>query len=89
MTWLTAWELLPSRANRLVTTQVVDQLLSWRLRALRRWAIAVNELHPRHYYGEFVDAEMRRWDAGSTWGAIFVSPAMHRWHHARDVDRRG
>lgn len=36
----------------------------------------------RHYYGYFVHADLP-WTYGIL-GKIFVSPAMHRWHHARN-----
>ncbi len=36
----------------------------------------------RHYYGYFIHADLP-WTFGPL-GKIFVSPAMHRWHHATD-----
>jgi sterol desaturase/sphingolipid hydroxylase (fatty acid hydroxylase superfamily) len=50
------------------------------------WALAGN-VFVRHYYGYFIHA-----DAPFTLGKanlILNSPAMHRWHHARDVDGSG
>lgn len=82
MTWLTGNRFHP--VNRLVTTVVDNTALA--LLGAPPWAIAVNELI-RHYYGEFVHADLP-WTYGPL-GAIFVSPAMHRWHHARDVTGAG
>lgn len=82
LTWLTGNRFHP--VNRLVTT-VVDNVVLAVLGA-PPWAIAANELI-RHYYGEFVHADVP-WTYGPL-GAIFVSPAMHRWHHARDVSGAG
>lgn len=36
----------------------------------------------RHYYGYFIHADLP-WTFGPL-GKVFVSPAMHRWHHAVD-----
>lgn len=36
----------------------------------------------RHYYGYFIHADLP-WTYGP-FGRVFVSPAMHRWHHAAD-----
>lgn len=36
----------------------------------------------RHYYGYFIHADLP-WTYGR-FASIFVSPAMHRWHHAAD-----
>lgn len=44
------------------------------------WAIAMNNV-VRHYYGMLIHAELP-WTYG-VWGRVFVSPAMHRWHHVR------
>ena len=82
MTWLTGNRFHP--VNRLVTT-VVDNIVLAMLGA-PPWTIAANELI-RHYYGEFVHADLP-WTYGPL-GAIFVSPAMHRWHHAREVTGSG
>jgi sterol desaturase/sphingolipid hydroxylase (fatty acid hydroxylase superfamily) len=43
------------------------------------YAIIANNL-VRHYYGYYVHADLP-WTHGKL-GKIFVSPAMHRWHHA-------
>ena len=82
MTWLTGNRFHP--VNRLVTTIVDNTVLA--LLGAPAWAIAANEFI-RHYYGEFVHADLP-WTLGRL-GTIFVSPAMHRWHHARDVTGSG
>jgi len=41
----------------------------------------------RHYYGYFIHADLP-WTYGPL-STIFVSPAMHRWHHARDLRYAG
>jgi sterol desaturase/sphingolipid hydroxylase (fatty acid hydroxylase superfamily) len=82
MTWLTGNRFHP--VDRLVTTVVDNTALA--LLGVPVWAIAANELI-RHYYGEFLHADLP-WTYGRL-GSIFVSPAMHRWHHARDVTGSG
>jgi sterol desaturase/sphingolipid hydroxylase (fatty acid hydroxylase superfamily) len=50
------------------------------------WAQAGN-VFVRHYYGYFIHADVP-WTYGrGSW--LFNSPAMHRWHHARDVAGSG
>ena len=45
------------------------------------WALIVN-VNVRHFYGYLVHADVP-WTLGkANW--LFNSPAMHRWHHARD-----
>jgi sterol desaturase/sphingolipid hydroxylase (fatty acid hydroxylase superfamily) len=45
------------------------------------WALIVN-VNVRHFYGYVVHADVP-WTLGkANW--LFNSPAMHRWHHARD-----
>lgn len=82
MTWLTGNRFHP--ANRLVTAIIDNTVLA--LIGVPPWAMGVNELI-RHYYGEFLHADLP-WTYGRL-GAIVVSPAMHRWHHARDVTGAG
>jgi sterol desaturase/sphingolipid hydroxylase (fatty acid hydroxylase superfamily) len=41
----------------------------------------------RHFYGEFIHADFP-WTYGPL-GRVMVSPVMHRWHHARDVEGSG
>jgi len=43
--------------------------------------LLVNNL-VRHYYGMAIHADLP-WTYGQL-GKVFVSPVMHRWHHARD-----
>ena len=50
------------------------------------WALIANNL-VRHYYGEFIHADLP-WMYGR-FASVFVSPVMHRWHHARDVTGSG
>ena len=78
MTWLTLVRFHP--VNR-VTTAAVD-ITCLALLGFPAWALVANEL-VRHYYGEFIHAGVP-WTYGPLKGLI-VSPAMHRWHHARDV----
>jgi len=82
VSWLTGDRFHP--VNRLTTAIVDNTLLA--LLGAPAWAIAANELI-RHYYGEFIHADVP-WTYGRA-GALFVSPAMHRWHHARDVTGSG
>jgi len=50
------------------------------------WAILI-ALPIRHYYGHIIHADLP-WTLGPlNW--IFVSPAMHRWHHARQYSGKG
>jgi sterol desaturase/sphingolipid hydroxylase (fatty acid hydroxylase superfamily) len=50
------------------------------------WAQAGN-VFIRHYYGYLIHADVP-WTLGkASW--IFNSPAMHRWHHVRDVEGSG
>jgi sterol desaturase/sphingolipid hydroxylase (fatty acid hydroxylase superfamily) len=82
MTWLTGNRFHP--VNSLTTAVIDNAILA--LLGFPAWAITLNELI-RHYYGEFVHADLP-WTYGIL-GRIFVSPAMHRWHHARDVTGSG
>lgn len=78
MTWLTLERFHP--INR-ITTHVIDTGLLL-LVGLPAEAIVANNL-VRHYYGYLIHADLP-WTYGP-FGRIFVSPAMHRWHHAADV----
>jgi sterol desaturase/sphingolipid hydroxylase (fatty acid hydroxylase superfamily) len=82
MTWLTLSRFHP--LNRLVTTAVDVGLLA--LVGFPDWALVGNVIL-RHYYGEFIHADLP-WMYGPL-RAVFVSPVMHRWHHARDVTGAG
>ena len=46
------------------------------------WALVLNGL-ARHYYGFFIHADLP-WTFGK-FDIVLNSPAMHRWHHSRDV----
>jgi sterol desaturase/sphingolipid hydroxylase (fatty acid hydroxylase superfamily) len=50
------------------------------------WALGANAV-VRHYYGYFIHADLP-WTLGKA-GWLLNSPAMHRWHHARDVEGSG
>jgi sterol desaturase/sphingolipid hydroxylase (fatty acid hydroxylase superfamily) len=78
MTWLTLSRFHP--INR-ITTALIDTLFL-ALLGFPTWALVANNL-VRHYYGEFIHADLP-WTYGR-FGTVLVSPAMHRWHHARDV----
>ncbi len=83
MTWLTLSRFHP--INR-VTTAVID-VSALALLGFPTWALVANNLAIRHYYGEFIHADFRGWYG--RFGRVFVSPVMHRWHHARDVKGAG
>ena len=82
MTWLTLSRFHP--INRL-TTMIVDTTFL-ALLGFPEWALLTNVL-VRHYYGEFIHADLP-WMYGR-FARVFVSPVMHRWHHARDVTGTG
>jgi sterol desaturase/sphingolipid hydroxylase (fatty acid hydroxylase superfamily) len=78
MTWLTLVRFHP--LNRIVTMVIDVGVLA--LLGFPAWALVANVI-VRHYYGEFIHADFP-WTYGPA-RFLFVSPAMHRWHHARDV----
>lgn len=78
MTWLTLSRFHP--INRITTAAIDVSILA--LLGFPTWALVANNL-VRHYYGEFIHADLP-WMYGR-FGSVFVSPVMHRWHHARDV----
>lgn len=78
MTWLTLQRFHP--INR-ATTSTID-ILGLALLGFPDWALVANVML-RHYYGEFIHADLP-WTYGPL-KTVFVSPVMHRWHHARDV----
>jgi sterol desaturase/sphingolipid hydroxylase (fatty acid hydroxylase superfamily) len=82
MSWLTLARFHP--VNRLVTSCIDFVVLS--LLGFPAWALIANHI-VRHYYGEFIHADVP-WTYGPL-GRVFVSPAMHQWHHARDVEGAG
>jgi sterol desaturase/sphingolipid hydroxylase (fatty acid hydroxylase superfamily) len=82
MTWMTLLRFHP--INRLTTT-LIDSTFLLTL-GFPAWAAVANGL-VRHYYGYFIHADLP-WTYGPL-GKIFVSPAMHRWHHAKDYKYAG
>lgn len=78
MTWLTLERFHP--INRLTTFLIDSSILI--LFGFPPFAIIANNLI-RHYYGFFIHADLP-WTFGPVFGKIFISPAMHRWHHAAD-----
>lgn len=79
MSWLTLNRFHP--VNRVTTFFVDIGMLS--LLGVPPFFIAINSA-VRHYYGYFVHADLP-WTYG-IFGRVFVSPVMHKWHHA--LDRR-
>lgn len=79
MTWLTLQRFHP--VNR-VSTYLIDIGLLILL-GFPAYAIMANTLI-RHYYGYFIHANLP-WNYGIM-GKVFVSPVMHRWHHAFSKD---
>jgi sterol desaturase/sphingolipid hydroxylase (fatty acid hydroxylase superfamily) len=77
MTWLTLERFHP--INR-ITTVVIDTAVLMVL-GMPAEAVIANNL-VRHYYGYLIHADLP-WTYGPL-GKLFVSPAMHRWHHAAD-----
>ena len=77
MTWLAIFRFHPF--NRFST--VVLDIGALSLLGLPPSAIFVNAF-VRHFYGAFIHADLP-WTYGPL-GRVFVSPAMHRWHHAKD-----
>ncbi|KQV09095.1 hypothetical protein ASC89_03160 [Devosia sp. Root413D1] len=82
MSWSTLLRFHP--INRLTTT-LIDSTFLLAL-GFPAWAAVANGL-VRHYYGYFIHADLP-WTYGPL-GRIFVSPAMHRWHHAREYKYAG
>ncbi|WP_444907517.1 sterol desaturase family protein [Microbulbifer sp. SSSA008] len=77
MSWLTLERFHP--VNRLSTFFIDSSLLLFL--GFPPYAVIANSLI-RHYYGFFIHADLP-WTYGR-WGKIFVSPVMHRWHHAEE-----
>jgi sterol desaturase/sphingolipid hydroxylase (fatty acid hydroxylase superfamily) len=82
MTWTTGVRFHPF--NRVTTALIDTTFLA--LLGLPIWALMVNNL-VRHFYGLFIHMDLP-WTYGPL-GRMFVSPAMHRWHHIRDADGAG
>jgi len=78
MTWLTLERFHP--INRL-TTAILDNAVLFLL-GIPPFALIANNL-VRHNYGFLIHADLP-WTYGRL-SALFVSPAMHRWHHAADA----
>ncbi len=81
MTWTTGLRFHP--INRFSTALIDTGALA--LLGFPPWALAANNL-VRHYYGLFIHADLP-WTYGLL-GRVFVSPAMHRWHHVRDGQKQ-
>ncbi len=77
MTWLSLERFHP--INRITTVAIDSSALL--LLGLPPYAVVANFL-VRHYYGFFIHADLP-WTYGK-WNILFVSPAMHRWHHSAD-----
>ena len=77
MTWLSLERFHP--INRLTTFTIDSSALL--ILGLPPYAVVANSLI-RHYYGFFIHADLP-WRYGE-WNILFVSPAMHRWHHSAD-----
>jgi sterol desaturase/sphingolipid hydroxylase (fatty acid hydroxylase superfamily) len=82
MTWLTLARFHP--INRLTTMTIDMAFLA--VAGFPEWSLVMNVI-VRHFYGEFIHADFP-WTYGPV-GRVMVSPAMHRWHHARDVEGSG
>jgi sterol desaturase/sphingolipid hydroxylase (fatty acid hydroxylase superfamily) len=82
MTWTTLFRFHP--INRFSTVLIDGAVLA--LFGFPPWALILNSL-VRHYYGMFIHMDLP-WTYGLL-GRVFVSPAMHRWHHVRDADGAG
>ncbi|QGZ93298.1 sterol desaturase family protein [Terricaulis silvestris] len=82
MTWTTGVRFHP--LNRLTTSLIDTTALA--LLGFPPEAIMLNA-YIRHYYGLFIHMDLP-WTYGPL-GRVFVSPAMHRWHHIRDADGAG
>lgn len=77
MTWLTLERFHP--INR-ITSFLIDNAALLAL-GFPPYAIVAKSL-VRHYYGYLIHADLP-WTY-DRWSYVFVSPAMHRWHHAAD-----
>lgn len=77
MTWFAIERFHP--INRMMAYSVEVVMLM--MMGFPPFAVMANGLI-RHYYGAFIHADLP-WTYGPL-GRIFVSPAMHRWHHSLD-----
>ena len=82
MTWVTILRFHPF--DNLTSTLVDFTILA--LLGFPAWALVANAF-VRNYYGQFIHADLP-WTYGPL-KRVFVSPVMHRWHHARDVEGAG
>jgi sterol desaturase/sphingolipid hydroxylase (fatty acid hydroxylase superfamily) len=82
MTWTTGVRFHP--INRLTTSLIDTTALA--LLGFPPEVVMLNA-YIRHYYGLFIHMDLP-WTYGPL-GRVFVSPAMHRWHHVRDADGAG
>ena len=82
MTWTTGLRFHP--INRLTTSLIDTTVLA--LLGFPTWVLVLNNL-VRHHYGLFIHTDLP-WTYGPL-GRVFVSPAMHRWHHIRDANGAG
>jgi sterol desaturase/sphingolipid hydroxylase (fatty acid hydroxylase superfamily) len=81
LTWFTLERMHPiDRAGSMVDTLILAGL------GFPPWALGVN-VAVRHYYGYFIHTDAP-WTFGKL-GWVLNSPAMHRWHHARDIEGSG
>lgn len=81
LTWFSLERMHPvDRLGSAVDTMILAAL------GVPFWAQAGN-VFIRHYYGYLIHADVP-WTLGKArW--VFNSPAMHRWHHARDIEGSG
>jgi sterol desaturase/sphingolipid hydroxylase (fatty acid hydroxylase superfamily) len=81
LTWLSLERMHPiDRVSSLADMVILSAL------GVPVWALAANAL-VRHYWGYVIHADLP-WTLGKA-GWVINSPAMHRWHHARDVEGSG
>lgn len=81
LTWFSLERMHPvDRAGSMVDTIILATL------GFPPWALGAN-VAVRHYYGYFIHADVP-WTLGRL-GWLMNSPAMHRWHHARDIEGSG
>ncbi|HEY2659212.1 MAG TPA: sterol desaturase family protein [Caulobacteraceae bacterium] len=81
LTWFSLERMHPiDRAGSMLDTILLAAL------GFPPWALLANVL-VRHFYGYFIHADAP-WTLGKL-GWVMNSPAMHRWHHARDIEGSG
>lgn len=77
LTWFSLYRFHP--LNRFTTVMIDSSMLL--AVGFPAWVLLAN-LVVRHYYGLLIHANLP-WTYGPL-GRVFVSPAMHRWHHVRE-----